>query len=75
MTAEALIDGVQFIKTQLHLIFQSVYEEGIAPSQWTTSLIIPLPKKGNLQLMTNYRGISLMSNSEGLHSYSFESNS
>ena len=25
-----------------------------------TGLIIPLPKNGNLQLMTNYRGITLM---------------
>ena len=61
MTAEALKHGGKFIKTQLHLICQQVYEDGHAPSQCTTSLIIPLPKKGNLQLMTNYRGISLMS--------------
>ncbi|KAI8486765.1 hypothetical protein Bbelb_355130 [Branchiostoma belcheri] len=29
--------------------------------QWTTNVIVPLPKKGDLSLMTNYRGISLMS--------------
>ncbi|KAI8483125.1 hypothetical protein Bbelb_391440 [Branchiostoma belcheri] len=29
--------------------------------QWTTNIIIPLPEKGNLFLMTNYRGISLLS--------------
>ena len=33
----------------------------IPPSQWTTSVIVPLPKKGDLSLMTNYRGISLLS--------------
>ena len=38
-----------------------VYEQRCAPEQWTTSLIVPLPKKGDLQQMTNYRGISLMS--------------
>ena len=32
-----------------------------APRQWTTNIIIPLPKKGDLSLMTNYRSISLMS--------------
>ena len=28
---------------------------------WTTSIIVPLPKKGNLSLMKNYREISLLS--------------
>ena len=31
------------------------------PDQWITSVIVPLPKKGDLSLMTNYRGISLLS--------------
>ena len=61
MTAEVLKDGGRFIVDQLHNICQQVYKEKHAPSQWTSSLIVPLPKKGNLQLMTNYRGISLMS--------------
>ncbi len=61
MTAEVLKDGGKFIRAQLHTICQLVYSECHAPTQWTSSLIIPLPKKGNLQLMTNYRGISLMS--------------
>ena len=33
----------------------------IAPKIWHRSQIIPLPKKGDLSLVTNYRGISLMS--------------
>lgn len=61
MTTEVIKDGGDFIVRQLHIICQLVYEECHAPSQWTSSLIIPLPKKGNLQMMTNYRGISLMS--------------
>lgn len=61
ITAEILKDGGDFITQQLHQICFLVYEEGYAPTQWTSSLIIPLPKKGDLQLMTNYRGISLMS--------------
>ena len=31
------------------------------PNQWITSIIVLLPKKGDLSLMTNYRGISLLS--------------
>jgi exonuclease III len=61
MTAEVLKDGGNLIVDQLHHICKLVFEECHAPPQWTSSLIIPLPKKGNLQLMTNYRGISLMS--------------
>ena len=32
----------------------------VAPKIWHQSQIIPLPKKGDLSLVTNYRGISLM---------------
>ena len=31
------------------------------PDQWIFSIIVPLPKKDDLRLMTNYRGISLLS--------------
>lgn len=33
----------------------------VKPSQWSTSGIIPIAKKGDLSKPTNYRGISLMS--------------
>jgi hypothetical protein len=58
MTAEVLRDGGKFLGDQLHKICQLVFDECHAPKQWTSSIIVPLPKKGNLQLMTNYRGIS-----------------
>ena len=61
MTAEALKDGGDFIVKELLTICNLVYKECHAPKQWTSSYIIPLPKKGNLQLMSNWRGISLMS--------------
>ena len=32
------------------------------PDQWITNVMVPLPKKGDLSLMTNYRGgITLIS--------------
>ena len=31
------------------------------PAQWTQSLVIPIPKKGNLRKCENYRTLSLIS--------------
>ena len=45
----------------VHDFCSEVFSTLIPPSQWTTSVIVPLPKKGDLSLMTNYRGISLLS--------------
>jgi hypothetical protein len=45
MTAEVLKNGGEFIIDQLLKIFKMVYENCHAPTQWTSSLIIPLPKK------------------------------
>ncbi|KAI8509483.1 hypothetical protein Bbelb_133310 [Branchiostoma belcheri] len=39
----------------------AITAEALQGEQWITNVIIPLPKKGDLTLMTNYRGISLMS--------------
>ncbi len=61
MTAEVLKDGGKFIVNELHKLCELVFKHCSAPKQWTSSLIIPLPKKGNPQLMNNFRGISLMS--------------
>ena len=61
MTAEVIRDGGTFIIDQLYKICQIVFENCQAPPLWVTSLIIPLPNKGNLELMTNWRGISLIS--------------
>ena len=61
LTADVLKDGGQAIREILLSICNIVFKECHAPTQWTSSLIIPLPKKGNLQLMPNWRGICLMS--------------
>lgn len=61
MTAEVLKDGGEFIVNELHKLCKLVFKHFCIPKQWMSSLIIPLPKKGNLQLMNNFRGISLTS--------------
>ena len=45
----------------LTAICNKIWKTGKWPTTWTQSLIITLPKKGNLQLCQNYRTISLIS--------------
>ena len=61
VTAEALQGGGDHMIDAIHSFCMEVYSNMSPPKQWVTNVIIPLPKKGDLSLMTNYRGISLMS--------------
>ena len=45
----------------LLIICNKIWQTGEWQTPWTQSLIITLPKKGNLQLCQNYRAISLIS--------------
>ena len=45
----------------LTALCQKIWEEKKWPAEWTQSLVIPLPKKGNLRQCQNYRTISLIS--------------
>ena len=45
----------------LTAICNKIWSTGEWPTTWTQSLVITLPKKGNLQLCQNYRTISLIS--------------
>ena len=47
-------------------ICNRIWRTGEWPTPWTQSLIITLPKKGNLQLCQNYRTISLISHSSNV---------
>lgn len=61
ITAEALQGGGDQMLDVIHAFCSEVYTSLSPPRQWITNVIIPLPKKGDLSLMTDYRGISLMS--------------
>ena len=45
-----------------HLVelFQCVWREGSVPQEWKDAVIVPIPKKGDLTLCDNWRGISLL---------------
>ena len=51
--------GFEMIKV-LTTLCQRFWKTKEWPNEWTQSMIIPLPKKGNLKLCKNYRTISLI---------------
>lgn len=58
---ELIKHGGEATETVLRALCQKVWETKEWPSTWTQSLVIPLPKKGNLKMCQNYRTISLIS--------------
>lgn len=42
-------------------LFNKIFETGVFPEEWVEGFIIPLHKKGNLNNVENYRGITLLS--------------
>ena len=61
ITAEALQNGGDAMADIIHKFCVEVFTTLNPPDQWTTNIIVPLPKKGDLSCMNNYRGITLMS--------------
>lgn len=39
--------------------FKIIFKCGLVPQSWTRSLIVPVPKKGDLNVINNYRPIAL----------------
>ena len=59
--AELILAGDNKVIDVLTTICNSIWKNGKWPTPWTQSLVITLPKRGNLQLCPNYRTISLIS--------------
>ena len=59
--AELIKNGGTTVIDILTTICNKIWKTGEWPTPWTQSLIITLPKKGNLQQCQNYRTISLIS--------------
>ena len=59
--SEFLSCGKNELKHVLVLLFNNLYEEGYFPEEWATGIIMPIYKKGDRSLPTNYRGITLTS--------------
>ena len=54
-----LFDGPALWDRLLSLL-QDIWRSGHAVDDWRNALIVPVPKKGNLQSCDNWRGISLL---------------
>ena len=59
--AELVEEGGEGVITALTTICNKISQTGEPPTPWTQSLVITLPKKGNLQQCQNYRTVSLIS--------------
>ena len=59
--AELVQAGGEDVITALMTMCNKIWQTGEWPTAWTQSLVITLPKKGNLQRCQNYRTISLIS--------------
>ena len=59
--AELVQAGGEDVITTLTTICSRIWQTGEWPTPWTQSLVITLPKKGNLQQCQNYQTISLIS--------------
>ena len=59
--AEALTVDIGTSTEILYRLFENIWEEEEIPRDWKEGLLIKLPKKGDLRVCTNYRGITLLS--------------
>lgn len=59
--AELLKHGGEHIIEALTTLCNKILHQNAWPKEWTQSLVLPLPKKGNMKKCTNYRTISLIS--------------
>ena len=59
--AQLVQAGGEDVITALTTIYNKVWQTGEWPTPWTQSLVITLPKNGNLQQCQNYRATSLIS--------------
>ena len=60
ISGRMLILGDESLVLPLKLIFLNITETGIYPDMWKLANVTPIHKKGNKQLVKNYRPISLL---------------
>ena len=58
---EYFIEFQNYILPIIHNLFNRIFTTGIFPRTWSESIIVPVPKKGDMSDPNNYRGINLVS--------------
>ncbi|XP_060580829.1 uncharacterized protein LOC132737545 [Ruditapes philippinarum] len=58
---EFLISGKDVFIPLLCVLFNKIFETGNFPDRWSEGYVIPLHKKGGVNEVENYRGITLLS--------------
>ena len=58
---EFLKKGVHVLANPVTKLFNHLYVLGYFPDSWAEGIIIPLHKKGDVNNISNYRGITLLS--------------
>lgn len=58
--AEMVKNGGPAFHTSLMKLISKIWTEGFVPQAWRDAEIVPIPKKGDLSLCDNWRGIALL---------------
>ena len=61
IAGEVIQAGGEKVIEEIHSICKQVWHEGRTPEEWTKSVIVTIPKKGDLAECSNYRTIALSS--------------
>ena len=60
VTVETIRAAAEVGKQWLYRIMRSVWKERKTPTDWKKGIIVPIFKKGNRKVCSNYRGVTLM---------------
>jgi hypothetical protein len=58
---EFYIHGCEALSSKISILFNIVFNSSIFPRAWCDGIIIPIHKKGSINVTENYRGITLLS--------------
>ena len=61
IAGEVIQAGGEKVTEEIHSICNQIWQEGRVPEEWTKSVIVTIPKKGDLADCSNYRTIALLS--------------
>ena len=58
---ELFLDSIDLLGDMICKLFNYIFCNNLYPDSWTKGILVPVPKKGDLSDVNNYRGITLTS--------------